>query len=454
VNDPLSTTLPHWVYISFLFALGCCVGSFLNVVVWRLPRIELPNDVGLFREFWLTFKGLSDPPSHCPNCDKRLKWYDNVPVLGWIKLGGRCRFCKQRFSIRYPIVEAITGLLFVLYYVAYFMMQIRTCCPAMVRVPGPFPGLFVMVGHCAWVWADAWPIYFLYMALIAGLLAASLIDAELYIIPVQIPWILAAVGIAVHALADGPRIPGSLIITGQHGPIVAAASAGGGIGFVLSLILWSRGWLPTSFPNGEPMLEVDREELLKEIARAKKAGEPVDDQPVPPPYTRMRVRLEISKELVFLLPPLVGAGIGIAIAASGPNKYVDSLIHIRPLSAALGSILGALVGAFVVWIVRIIGTIGFGRVAMGLGDVHLMFGVGAVIGFGGATVAFFLAPVAGLLFAVWFLITRKRREIPLGPFLSLATAAVMLMYCPIAEWLKPGLMGLVQVLTGGGGAGS
>ncbi len=453
MNSLVAPPLPHWVYISFLFALGCCVGSFLNVVVWRLPRIELPNDVGLFREFWLTFKGLSDPPSHCPNCDKRLKWYDNVPVVGWIKLGGKCRFCKQPFSIRYPIVEAVTGLLFVLYYVAYFVMQIRTCCPAMVRVPGPMPGLSVMVGHCAWVWADAWPIYFLYIALIAGLLAASLIDAELYIIPVQIPWMLAVVGIAVHALADGPRIPGSLILTGQYGGIAAAASAGGGIGFVLSLILWSRGWLPTSFPDGEPMLEVDREELLKEIARAKKAGEPVDDQPVPPPYTRMGIRVEISKELMFLVPPLVGAGIGVAIAGWGPKGWVDPLVHIRPLSAALGSILGALVGGFVVWIVRILGTIGFGRVAMGLGDVHLMFGVGAVIGFGGATVAFFLAPVAGLLFAVWFLITRKRREIPLGPFLSLATAAVMLMYCPIAEWLKPGLMGLVQVVTGAGGGG-
>ena len=62
--------MPHLFYIIFVFALGSCVGSFLNVVVWRLPRGE----------------SLVTPPSHCPKCDRRLKWYDNIPVLGWIIL--------------------------------------------------------------------------------------------------------------------------------------------------------------------------------------------------------------------------------------------------------------------------------------------------------------------------------------------------------------------------------
>jgi leader peptidase (prepilin peptidase)/N-methyltransferase len=450
VIDP--APLPHAVYIVFLFALGACVGSFLNVVVWRLPRVELPDDVGLFGEFWLTFKALSDPPSHCPKCQNRLKWYDNLPVVGWIKLRGRCRFCREPISPRYPIVEAVTGLLFVGYYVAYFMLQVRSCCPVphLTVIASPFPGLNVTVGHSAWVWADAWPIYLLYMALISGLLAASLIDAELYIIPVQIPWILAVVGIVVHMIADGPAIPGSLmLVPGSTGRLETAAAAGGGVGFLVSLILWSRGWLPTSFPTGEPMLEVDRVNLLAEIARAKKSGEPIPDEPVPPSYTRRQIRVEISKEMGFLLPPLIGAAIALALVQFVSPVWADVLLHQRPIAAGLGAVLGALIGAFVVWIIRILGTIGFGRVAMGLGDVHLMFGVGAVIGAGGATVAFFLAPLAGLAFALWFLITRRRREIPLGPFLSLATAVVMLSYCPIAAWLKPGLAGLVQSGPGG-----
>src|SRR6476646_10692583 len=69
----------HATYIIFLFLLGSCIGSFLNVVVWRLPRGE----------------SLVTPPSHCPKCGKNLKWYDNLPIIGWIKLSGKCRFCRE-----------------------------------------------------------------------------------------------------------------------------------------------------------------------------------------------------------------------------------------------------------------------------------------------------------------------------------------------------------------------
>ena len=78
--------LQHAVYILFLFAFGTCVGSFLNVVVWRLPRGE----------------SLITPPSHCLKCGNRLPWYDNIPVIGWIKLRGKCRFSGQPISPRYP----------------------------------------------------------------------------------------------------------------------------------------------------------------------------------------------------------------------------------------------------------------------------------------------------------------------------------------------------------------
>ena len=112
----------HATYIVFLFAMGACVGSFLNVVVWRLPRGE----------------SIVRPPSHCPKCGKQLKWYDNLPVIGWLKLRGKCRFCGQPISPRYPIVEATTGLLFAGYYVAFFMLGIGPCPhPGFPRRPIP-----------------------------------------------------------------------------------------------------------------------------------------------------------------------------------------------------------------------------------------------------------------------------------------------------------------------------
>lgn len=80
----------------FVFTFGSAVGSFLNVVIYRVPA-------GL---------SLLHPPSRCPKCHTRLKAYDNVPILGWLWLRGRCRYCKVPISIRYPLVELVTGCLF------------------------------------------------------------------------------------------------------------------------------------------------------------------------------------------------------------------------------------------------------------------------------------------------------------------------------------------------------
>jgi len=86
----------------FLFGIGLVVGSFLNVCIYRLPREE----------------SLAWPASHCTSCDRPLSWYENVPVLSWAVLRGRCRTCKAPITIRYPIVELITGLLFLAGYFA------------------------------------------------------------------------------------------------------------------------------------------------------------------------------------------------------------------------------------------------------------------------------------------------------------------------------------------------
>src|SRR5438309_5983271 len=102
----------HPILITFVFILGAVVGSFLNVVVWRLPRGE----------------SLITPPSHCPKCNTPLAWYDNIPVFGWIMLKGRCRYCNQAISPRYPIIEAVTGCLFAAYYVIFFILRRGLSC--------------------------------------------------------------------------------------------------------------------------------------------------------------------------------------------------------------------------------------------------------------------------------------------------------------------------------------
>jgi leader peptidase (prepilin peptidase) / N-methyltransferase len=76
--------------------LGLVIGSFLNVVIWRVPRDE----------------SISHPASHCPSCGKPVRPYDNIPVVSWLVLRGRCRDCHEPISARYPLVEAGTGALF------------------------------------------------------------------------------------------------------------------------------------------------------------------------------------------------------------------------------------------------------------------------------------------------------------------------------------------------------
>jgi leader peptidase (prepilin peptidase)/N-methyltransferase len=80
----------------WLSALGLVIGSFLNVVIWRLPREE----------------SLVKPGSHCPSCERPLRWFENIPLFSWLALRGKCRTCKAKISVRYPMVEVLTALLF------------------------------------------------------------------------------------------------------------------------------------------------------------------------------------------------------------------------------------------------------------------------------------------------------------------------------------------------------
>ena len=89
------------VLISVLFAIfafGACWGSFLNVCIWRMPRRE----------------SVVSAPSHCTVCGSDIRWYDNIPVVSYLVLRGRCRVCKTPYSCRYFVVEVVTGTAFIL----------------------------------------------------------------------------------------------------------------------------------------------------------------------------------------------------------------------------------------------------------------------------------------------------------------------------------------------------
>jgi leader peptidase (prepilin peptidase)/N-methyltransferase len=95
--------MPDWIELLMVAIVGLCVGSFLNVCAYRLPLDE----------------SIVHPRSRCTSCGRTLSWFDNLPVLSWVALGGRCRTCKQAVSWMYPAVEIVTALIFVITYLTH-----------------------------------------------------------------------------------------------------------------------------------------------------------------------------------------------------------------------------------------------------------------------------------------------------------------------------------------------
>jgi leader peptidase (prepilin peptidase)/N-methyltransferase len=375
--------LPDGLLIAFLFALGACVGSFLNVVIYRLPK-----DLSLIH-----------PGSACPACKAPIAFYDNIPLLSWLLLLGKCRKCKAKISSRYFIVELLTALLFVALYWIYFQTSLR-------RGTGGF-------------FEGGYFLYLVHIIMLAAFLAASAIDLELSVIPLSICWFVTAVGFlgaAISRFVYSPAVIRGYDLFPTASAKIAVLAAGALAGLIISIFLLLTGLLKTSYPS-------EKEEL--ENAQTEQ----------PDDYNH---RLEMLKEVIYLLPIILGAFAAFKIYKTVP-RFTDWWIDFSqvPVIAGLfGSLWGYLIGCAVVWITRILGTFAFGKEAMGLGDVHLMGAAGAVLGPLPVVAAFFIAPFFGLGWAAFCMFFKKIRQIPYGPFLSMGVFAVMILHNAVVNWLQ------------------
>ncbi len=175
--EPLFTNLAFLLPVVALF--GLVVGSFMNVVICRLPKGE----------------SVSHPPSHCPKCKHRIRWYENIPILSYVALRGKCRGCKAPISIEYPLVEAANALLWT----------------ALAWRFGMSPEL---------------PVYLL---LASSLLTMSVIDLHHQILPDRI----TLPGIVVGLVASATLLPSGFF------PSLIGVLAGGGLFFAIAVL--SRG---------------------------------------------------------------------------------------------------------------------------------------------------------------------------------------------------------------------
>ena len=386
----------EWIWLVFIFAFGACIGSFLNVVVYRLPRE----------------KSLVSPPSACPSCNTPIRFYNNIPLFSWLLLRGKCPDCKAAISCRYFIVELLTAVFFAGFYVWVFWYGKR-----ITGIEGATPMTQFFGG--------GWLFFLVNITLIAAFLAASAIDMELWIIPLELCWFVTIVGLICAGAAEfviGPKaiLEFDLFPTVYKSPTFAAVTVGGLVGLAVSLVALLTGAIKPSYEMAEDE-EGDCEEAVK-------------SQEKEPEYND---RLEILKEVVFLLPVVIGAVVAVQITrtAALAEKW-DAFVALPVVSGLLGSVGGYLVGCAVVWATRIFGTLAFNKEAMGLGDVHLMGAAGAVIGAKWVVLAFFLAPFLGILWALYQALFKKMRQIPYGPFLSMAVFAVIIFH----DWMQRILM--------------
>jgi leader peptidase (prepilin peptidase)/N-methyltransferase len=205
-HPPLLITFPPMIPVGaklffdvIVFLFGAAIGSFLNVCIYRMPA----------------GKSIVKPASHCGSCKTPIAWYDNLPLVSWFLLGGKCRHCGARFSFRYWVVELLTGALFLAVWLqfgpdAWTLADEEGLMPASQLLPP----LIV-------------PIYWL---LLGGLIAATFIDLDHYIIPDEI-----SIGGVVVGFALSCAVPS---LHGAENFLMGGLASALGIMVGSAVVLW------------------------------------------------------------------------------------------------------------------------------------------------------------------------------------------------------------------------
>ena len=193
------TGMPEVVGFIFVFIFGAVIGSFLNVVIHRVPNEE----------------SIVFPNSACPKCGKAIAGYDNIPILSWLLLGGKCRNCKEPISFRYPAVELLTALSFVL---VFWRVGFDPLLPVgLIFVAVTIALIFIDAEHMILPNVITYPFFiFALLVRIIYPIAFGTVFSDMLALPMSSmsgypTWIISLVGALLGALAGG----GSLWLVGE-----------------------------------------------------------------------------------------------------------------------------------------------------------------------------------------------------------------------------------------------
>jgi leader peptidase (prepilin peptidase)/N-methyltransferase len=344
--------VPFHFWSLCFFVFGCMVGSFLNVCIHRLP-------LGM---------SIVTPPSHCPQCKYSIPWWLNIPLVTWLALRGRCKNCGAAISPRYFVVELLTGLVFL--------------------------GCWLKFGDPLHEYPSM-PLALVYAVFLAGLIAATFIDFEHFIIPDEITFGGVAVGLVASFLLpqlQNAHSHGAGILWGAVGAVVGAGIV---YGFSrLGKLMFGRQRLKWPVTSKIIFTETCLHLPDKEI-----------------PYEEIFYRKSDTIVLQARTVELIDRGyenvtikLSPAVLTIGDEKLnPDDVPH---LEAECGEII-------------------LPREAMGLGDVKFMAAIGAFIGWPGVVFSLFVSAMIGLAVYVPLIVVGRREwssRMPYGPYIALAAA--------------------------------
>jgi leader peptidase (prepilin peptidase)/N-methyltransferase len=357
--------VPFHFWSAVFFAFGCIVGSFLNVCIHRMPREE----------------SIVSPPSHCPHCNYSIPWYLNLPLFTWIFLRGKCAQCGAPISFRYFLVELLTGVAFLCSWLAYG-------------------------GQSA-------PLALAYCLVLAGLIVATFIDFEHFIIPDQITlggvaagFVCSAAVPALHHALFTQAVPSATMALQRS--FLGIAVGGGLIYLILRL-----GKL--LFGRQKFLLEPDSRVVFTETA-FEMPGQVIG-------YGDVFYRK--NDAIVFEAKTLELAD----------RCYAKVPVRLSPALLRIGD--DTFNPEEVTWMEAVTDQIVIPREAMGLGDVKFMAAIGAFLGWQAVIFSLMLSAMLGAVVGLTLVVLKKQEwssRLPYGPYIAVATAIWIFAGEPIVNW--------------------
>jgi leader peptidase (prepilin peptidase) / N-methyltransferase len=352
ISNPANWSLvPFHFWSLVFFVIGCIVGSFLNVCIYRLP-LEM---------------SIVTPRSHCPHCKYSIPWYLNIPLVTWLALRGRCKNCGAPISSRYFIVELLSGLAFL--------------------------GCWLKFGDAVHP-LQSMPLALVCAVFLAGLIVATFIDFEHFIIPDEITIGGGIAGVAVSFLL--PSLHGAHTLTvGMFRSLLGMIVGAGVIYIILRL-----GKL--LFGRQRVQLPAETKIVFSETAVC------LPDKEIP--YDELFYRQSDVIALRARTVELVDRG------------YKDVTVRLSPSLLEIGG--EKMDPADVLHIEAVSTEIVLPREAMGLGDVKFMGAIGAFIGWQGVLFSLMVSSIIGSIIGVALILMRRcewSSRMPYGPYIALAS---------------------------------